>query len=113
MSKTLYYGSGNVSGNFARENVCLTEPLLCMMPNWDNNHAECVDVCIDQISTILVDHNVGLQALEADGIIGLAPSARERFAELFIEKAYEQGVIDEPIFSFLDFLEVLEFFGGL
>ena len=86
MHKTLYYGSGNVSGSFAREDVCLTEPFDCF---WNEDGYECVDVCIQQISTILVDHNVGLQALEADGIIGLAPTARERFADLFIEKAHE------------------------
>ena len=44
MDKTLYYGSGNVSGDFARENVCLTEPFDCY---WDENSYQCVDVCID------------------------------------------------------------------
>ena len=44
-----------------------------------------------------------MEALEADGIIGLAPAAStfEPDAELFIEVAYEQGVIDEKIFSLL------------
>ena len=58
---------------------------------------------MEGISTLLVDRQSGLGALEADGIIGLAPqsSRREPDAELFIEKAYEQGVIDEKIFSFV------------
>ena len=41
--------------------------------------------------------------MEADGIIGLGPKIEDNSsnAELFVEVAYNQGSIDEKIFSFL------------
>ena len=52
--KFLYYGSGNVRGMNYRENVCLTKPAceggIGDIPN------ECQEVCIEGISTVLVDY---------------------------------------------------------
>lgn len=41
-----------------------------------------------------------LDGLQADGILGLAPSTQRTQAELFIEELYTQGLIDKKIFSF-------------
>ena len=56
----------------------------------------------------MVARQTGLDGLTADGIIGLAPTndvswvrSWDAQPELFIDKAYEQGVIDERVFSLL------------
>ena len=42
----------------------------------------------------------GLSSLFSDGLVGLSPTKiGDQRPDLFIEKAYEQGVIDEKIFS--------------
>ena len=47
----------------------------------------------------------GLDGLQADGIIGLAPSphtcSQNYTSVLFIEKLYEEKVIDAPIFALM------------
>lgn len=47
----------------------------------------------------------GLDGLQADGIIGLAPSphtnSKNYTSELFIEKLYQEGTIDSPVFSLM------------
>ena len=47
----------------------------------------------------------GLDGLQADGIIGLAPSAHTNqlnyTSELLIDKLYEEGTIDAPVFSLM------------
>lgn len=55
----------------------------------------------------MVSNQHGLDGLTAEGIIGLAPvnstnnSPFEPYPELFIEIAYQQGAIDEKVFSLL------------
>jgi hypothetical protein len=40
-----------------------------------------------------------LSGLEADGIMGMSPTVQESGAELVIDELYNQGVIDEKVFS--------------
>ena len=83
------YGSGSVLAFEAKDNVCLDEA---------------AKVCTDSVFANVVVQK-GLDGLQADGIIGLAPTphtnAQNFTSVLFIEKLYEGGMIDAPIFSLM------------
>jgi cathepsin D len=42
----------------------------------------------------------GLDGLSSDGLLGLAPSNQMTLANVFIDKLYDAGVIDNKVFSF-------------
>ena len=70
------------------------------------------EVCLDKAGKMCTSARFGnvvmqqgLDGLQADGIIGLAPTvhtnAQDYTSELFINRLYEDGAIEEPVFSLM------------
>lgn len=85
MQKSLYYGSGSVTGTLAKDTVCLTE-------NSD-------DHCVPDFRFIDVTSQSGLDMLQTSGLVGLSPKRMEHNADLFVEKMKQGGAIEDAIFS--------------
>jgi len=86
------YGSGDIWGHHASENVCLSQA----------GRTKSDDICVNDFSILLVNDQNGLSGLIADGIIGLSPTTfGSSKSDLFIDRAFEQGAIDEKVFSLL------------
>ena len=90
-----------------RENVCLKQSAECVAyQNGSNEYVEnaeqvCDPLCVDQLNMVLVQWvDSGLSSLFSDGLVGLSPTKiGDQRPDLFIEEAFNQGVIDEKIFS--------------
>ena len=85
----LAYGSGSVYGYYATESMCLS------------TDSENEPICVEDFQSIFVKRQTGLSMLMCDGILGLGPTMGTNPVDgkLFIEQAYDTGVIDEKIFS--------------
>lgn len=67
------------------DQVCLTQ---------DNT------TCLNDYKLLSVYRTSQLKAMKADGILGLAPSSQRTQAQLFVERLYDEGIIDQKLFSF-------------
>ena len=96
LEKELEYEKGSAKGFIASDRVCL-----------DTNTTSCVD---DQL-WIAIEQSTDLDAMKCDGILGLSPgdvslqdderrALRGNNTNRFIENLYEQGKIQERVFSF-------------
>lgn len=58
-------------------------------------------MCVEDMNMVYINWvDDGLSTLHADGLVGLSPTKiGDNRPDLFIEKAYDQGTIDEKIFS--------------
>ena len=90
----LEYEKGSVSGYVASDHVCLS-----------TNTTSCAE---DQI-WIAIEESRDLDAMKADGILGLSPGKMEingdpllqgERSKSFIDNLYDQGIIKERVFSF-------------
>ena len=90
----LQYGSGDASGDHIQETVCLSTPSKCQ-------GFFCEEVCVDNMNMLGVNTmSTGLQGIVSDGLMGLSPvKIGDDRPDLFIELAYDQGSIDEKVFS--------------
>ncbi|CDW83892.1 eukaryotic aspartyl protease family protein [Stylonychia lemnae] len=79
------YGAGNVWGYKSQDQVCL-----------EKNKPE---TCIINYNFLAVDQATDLSGLQCDGIIGLAPSTQFTQSDLFIDKLFMNGIINERVFS--------------
>ena len=66
--KSLYYGSGNVSGTMYEDMICITEDLF---------------FCTQDFVFLNVYEQTGLDSMATTGIVGLSPSSDER-GDLFV-----------------------------
>lgn len=100
-NKTLSYGSGNVYGTKSQETVCLALDTNCTAGTITTDfETRCKEICVDQLNMVYITDQVGLDTLQSEGILGLAPTnMNDPEMDLFIEKAYEQGQIAEKVFS--------------
>lgn len=57
------------------------------------------NACAQNVSILVINQAWDLEGLYADGIMGMSPSNQEGGAELVIDELYNQGAIDEKIFS--------------
>jgi hypothetical protein len=73
----LHYGSGDVYGYNAFDQVCITK-----------------EFCAPNFSFLIVNAQKNLYSLESSGIIGMSPNALEDRGDLFLLKMKEAGVID-------------------
>ncbi len=80
------YGGGSVWGNLAQDQVCLVKGDI--------------DQCLTDHQFLSVFLTSDLSGLQADGILGLAPSSQGTGALMFVEKLYNEGVINRKMFSF-------------
>ena len=83
------YGSGSVLAFEASDDVCL-----------DKSGKICTNTVF---ANVVMQH--GLDGLQADGIVGLAPTAhtnQQNYTSiLFVEKLYSEGKINKPLFSLM------------
>ena len=48
----------------------------------------------------MIEESIRLDAIYADGIIGLAPSPQRTGKKLFMDELYSQGLVRDRMFSF-------------
>jgi hypothetical protein len=75
-SKRASYGSGYVRGIKVEEKVCLAVLPWCetSLVIFEGREALCNPICVDGLSMYYVTSQTGLGSLQADGILGLAPT---------------------------------------
>ena len=78
----LYYGSGDVYGHKATDQVCITP-----------------EFCAKDFRFMNVKGQSGLYALSSSGIVGMSPTHFDFESDLFIQKMKEAGAIDQAVFS--------------
>ena len=90
----LQYGSGDAWGDWIQESVCLSTTSAC-------DGLFCNQVCVHDMNMLGINgQSTGLQARVSDGLMGLSPvTIGDHRPDLFIPLAYDQGVIDEKVFS--------------
>lgn len=90
----LQYGSGDAWGDWIQESVCLSTTTAC-------DGLFCNQVCVKDMNMLGINgQSTGLQALVSDGLMGLSPvTIGDHRPDLFIPLAYDQGSIDEKVFS--------------
>eukprot|EP00347_Sterkiella_histriomuscorum_P014563 403360402 len=82
---SIKYGTGGAQGILSQDQVCLTS---------DDSS------CMKDYNMLSVFQTSDLQELQADGILGLAPSNQRTKSSVFVEELFKSGVIAERIFSF-------------
>jgi hypothetical protein len=78
------YGTGAMWGKYGQDTVCISP-----------------DTCASEVHLLTSMFNINLEAVQADGILGLSPSTHDPETELYIEQLYNQGLIENKVFSFL------------
>ena len=79
MTKSLYYGIGQVSGNISTDNVAIGDSKPTNM------------------NFVLVDRGADLEGQQSDGIVGLTPQSTDE-GQLLVDQLYESGVIEKREF---------------
>lgn len=90
----LEYGSGGAWGNHIQETVCLSTTTNC-------KDFFCEQVCVSDMNMLGINGmGEGLQGLVSDGLMGFSPvKIGDARPDLFMDLAYEQGALDERVFS--------------
>mmetsp|Transcript_17739 Transcript_17739/g.12676 ORF Transcript_17739/g.12676 Transcript_17739/m.12676 type:complete len:245 (+) Transcript_17739:319-1053(+) len=78
------YGTGSAYGLLSAEQACL-----------EKDQKTCVD-----LKMLSVVQNTGLEGLDADGLMGMAPSNQDTQAKIYIEELYNAGIVSEQVFGF-------------
>eukprot|EP00347_Sterkiella_histriomuscorum_P006557 403352320 len=78
------YGTGSIVGFKGQDQVCLTQ-----------------DICSPSISFLTTFQQTGLNGLQADGILGLAPQNQGSQADMLLDELQIQGIIQNRTFSIL------------
>ena len=85
----IYYGyDTTISTWIMNEHVCLSKT--------DINDAS---LCIDDYVMGAVYNQTGQSVPDGEGLMGFKPYATNEMADLFIEHAYQNGAIDQRVFS--------------
>ncbi|CDW80046.1 pepsinogen a [Stylonychia lemnae] len=79
------YGTGQVRGYLSQDQVCLQKNLSS---------------CLQEFQFLSVFETYELGGLKSDGVIGLAPSSYRSGPNLFIDELYQNGLIENRVFSF-------------
>ncbi|CDW71184.1 eukaryotic aspartyl protease family protein [Stylonychia lemnae] len=82
---SIKYGTGGAAGYLSKDQVCLSK-----------NQS----TCMKDYSILSVFRTSELDSLQADGILGLAPSNQRTKSSVFVEELFKHGIIKERVFSF-------------
>ena len=84
-SKTINYGIGKVEGYIVSDHIALSQSYWAQAKNF---------------TFLSIFHAKGMEQLEMDGLLGLAPpQKKDKSASFFIDELEEDGIIDERMFS--------------
>ena len=78
----LHYGTGDVYGYCSQDQVCFDET-----------------ICSPNFKFVNVGYQKDLEGLRCSGVVGMSPYTTDENGDLFVEKLYKDGAIDEAVFA--------------